>query len=280
MPFITQSNAAGIIRKIDKSKLNRLVGEIFNEKMKGLFQEDDLFNNSEREELLLYKQLFKEPQKFINTYYTQAKNNNDQYIEKPKAPAFHKNKDCPRLNADFDGYELPPQILSRGKVEVEKFRRWWVENIPDDGMTDRFALQLSAEWKINISEINVVHRPNSGNEIIDNKSIVNHDEKINLLLEDLHLRIKKSGKARKILIDEGYARKSFVRKINSYENKTRYSNDEFINVVKYFDEHFKRPLLSSLKFYYRIRYNGQVEFKSTFLETLGFKPCRECYENN
>ncbi len=62
-----------------------------------------------------------------------------------------------------------------------------------------------------------------------------------------------------------------------YNNDTGYSDEEVKELLKGYDEEFKKPLKRHLIDYYRIKLNPEIKMEGNFLEQLGFKPCGLCH---
>lgn len=112
-----------------------------------------------------------------------------------------------------------------------------------------------------------------------NLNIDEIENNIDNLLIDTKKFIEKSTE-NKIIIE------SLGKRSNAY-NKLETLNLESIpfdrvtisDVLKTFENDFKRPLIMLLKEYYRIKYNPNLVFEENILIGIGFRQCKVCIKN-
>ena len=145
--YITKNNFSKIVRRIPVMDVN-LEGNLYVRFNVNL---NAIFSKFEKSELLLYKMLSENPDKFLNEVYTQITEREDTYTwvyEEKKKPCYHGTPNCPRLHSDFENYQVPLPIkykgiekdiqLDRLKISdltegeknivianVERYRNWW-----------------------------------------------------------------------------------------------------------------------------------------------------------
>ena len=60
-------------------------------------------------------------------------------------------------------------------------------------------------------------------------------------------------------------------------NKTKYSDKEIKELLKYYNFTFKKPLKFALKEYYRIKFNPKIKIDGLILDLIGFLKCQHCH---
>ena len=111
--YITKNNFSKIVRKIPVKGLI-LEGDLYVRYNVNL---NAIFSSFEKSELLLYKMLSEDPDKFLNEVYTQITEREDTYTwvyEEKKKPCYHGKPNCPRLHSDFENYQVPLPIKYKG----------------------------------------------------------------------------------------------------------------------------------------------------------------------
>jgi len=271
MAYITEANLLSVTRKIDKQKLSELADDIYERKI------NFVFSQLEKKELSLYRQLFREPASFVESYFEKYKKVDTMtYVDEGRSPAYHQFYDCSRLLSAFEGIKIPPQIMERGEDEAKKYRNWFKQNshlLERPG--DLFFVKLAADFNISIQEIEVVHYENSGVTDFNNLEVSNVNENIDALLASLADWLK-DEEHYEIIVRHNFGVKSFLynRKIESIPSDL--TEEQIKRVLKEFIDKFKKPLHDLLVLSYRIEYNRDLSFDETILEQLGFKPCGEC----
>jgi len=51
------------------------------------------------------------------------------------------------------------------------------------------------------------------------------------------------------------------------------------DLLKKYDNEFKKPLKKMLIEYYRLKHNPEIRMEGEVLELLGFKPCAFCHDD-
>ena len=99
--YITKNNFSKIVRRIPVMDVN-LEGDLYVRFNVNL---NAIFSKFEKSELLLYKMLSENPDKFLNEVYTQITEREDTYTwvyEEKQKPCYHGTPNCPRLHSDFE----------------------------------------------------------------------------------------------------------------------------------------------------------------------------------
>lgn len=257
---------------------------IFNSEIKGLDLSGEVykipiyfFSKYEEKALLAIQELLKDPEKYFNEIYVPYKSE-DTYtlVYEAKHPSYHKLTDCSRLNSNYENYEIPKEIKDRGKEEVKEFRRWFetVKHLLEK--PDVFVMRLQARWGI-VTNPNAINRDNSGTTEIENLTIEELESKIDLKIKEAGRFYYYSAKNKTIL--HKFSKYSFLAfKMEPISNNdTEYSDLEIKELLRVYDNEFKKPLKKMLIEYYRLKHNPEIKMEGEILEQLGFRPCGDCY---
>lgn len=278
MPFITNSNAHNILREIDYKNLN-LEGSLYKTNI-------DFFNKLEIKFLLAIKAFFENSDEFFKQKYEKHIRTPDTYSlvyeYDGASPAYHKNIACLKLLSDYKNYDIPVQIQNKGKEIILEYRKWFKEKgeylLEND--SQRFIDQLSLYFKAGISssELKFLKKEGKNSGPIEIENI-----NLNTLESDIDNLIKRAdgfmveNEKNKIILNR-YAKQSYEWKNTELllNNNTGYSDKEVRDLLKPFENDFKKPLKKKLECYYRTIFNPKIELKEDLLNQLGFVPCLEC----
>ena len=281
MAYITAYNAASIIRKIEVNSINT------NEEL--YLKDIYFFNEFEKKQLLAYKELVRDTEKFIREFYKPIELKRDSFRlvheYQDKRPAYHLETDCPLLNADYENYTIPDSIRlnedgSINEDKVKAFRKWFreVEHLFKRDK-EAFVIRLFAKWKIreNPEELEA---SNSGIAQILNYDIEELIEKLDDLIKEEWNYYNQSTQNAEIL--RSFRKKTFLAYKSDpiYDNNTGLSDTDLKIFLKEYDQKYKWPLKIYLKEYYRLKYNPELEMEGILLDKLNFKLCMHCTEHS
>lgn len=269
MAYITTANQRSIIWKIDFDKFNP-VGEIYKSKI-------SFFSHFEVKFLLAMLEMIKEPEKFITTYYNKpVQEDTFQLMNETKSPAYHSDKYCPFLNAKFEEYKVPEEVINRGVNEVIKFRKWYEENknLPEE----LFEMRCQHAFRLTFKYEKIVIK-NSGRVEFENHSLKDVEDEIDRLLKDANTYLHQSRKTEIILnkLQKCY-RKTIEEK--KFDNNTGFNINEVQQIALEYHDKFKAPINNLLLEWYKMRFNPNLDFESKILDELGFLKCKNCYDKN
>ena len=280
--YITQSNAARIVYRVDRTMLQGLEGEIYT---KRIF----ILSDGEKRRLLAIRKFFEDPELFIESYFGAARRQNDEdMVFEGLPPAYHADADCGRLHAEYTNYEIPEQIRDRAATEpeiIERFRKWFKLNchlLDDAGpkyRPDHFLLRLRGEFQVDVRDIRQIVRPNSGITDFKNASMEDIRAEIDRILHDAGRWFAATWQNRSIL--QRYQKKTYLAYKDAPlpDNGTGVPDEEVKTFLKDYDARFKKPLKFNLIMYYRMRYNPALNFSGNLLDQVGFQPCRSCHSS-
>lgn len=281
MVYITQSNAASIVYKIDRTELGHLDGEVYTKRI-------IILSEHEKRRLLVIRKFFEDPELFIDRYFGNAREQRDEdLVFEGSAPAYHASAECERLHAEYMNYEIPKQIKEKEKTEPcirSRFRQWFKENcyLLDENnpkyRPDFFILRIRSEFKVDIVDVRQIVRPNSGLTNMKNRSLEEIQSEIDRILKEAGQWFYASAKHTAILRE--YQKKTYLAYKDEPlpDNNTGYADDEVKTFLKDYDVQFKKPLRVNLIMYYRMRYNPDLSFDGQLLDQVGFRPCRQCHQ--
>ena len=304
--YITKNNFSKIIRKIPVMDVN-LDGDLYVHSNVNL---NLIFSKFEKSELLLYKMLSEDPEKFLNEVYTQISKREDTYTwvyEEKKKPCYHGKHDCPRLHSNFENYKVPLPIKYKGietdillerlklsdlsndeqnliKTNVENYRNWWVnigENLYKSDK-DVFLMRVNMVFQPNprITDIKEFKQENSGIEEFNNCTLSEIEKNIDDLIIAARNYYFENEKHTSIL--RAYSKYTYhilVKNEFPRFEECNYSYEEIRSFLEDYNKRFKEPLKNLLKNYFRIKNNPDLKMESTILDELGFVPCGSCGYN-
>lgn len=272
MAYITLANTNKIIFKSDIMKLN-LSGEIY--KIPIYF-----FSKYEENALLAIQELLKDPEKYFKEIYQPYEAvDTYTYIYEGQQPAYHQYPCCPRLQSDYQNFEIPSDIQEQGPEKVKEFREWFEEVKYLLNQPDVFVMRLQARWGI-ITNPKAINIDNSGSTIIENLSIEELEKKIDSLIKEAGRFYYKNEKNKNIL--KRFSKFTFIayKEDDINNNDTGFSDDEVKQLLKAYDTEFKRPLKKYLIEYYRLKLNPEIKMEGYLLEKIGFNPCGHCHHKD
>jgi len=271
MSYITLSNMMSIVYQTDLDSFDS-DKEIYKNPIY-------FFSEFEKKRLLAAHELFDNPDLFLTETY-KPRNTEDTLtmVYEGSSPSYHENVDCSRLRSDYENFEIPPEIKQRGAEKINEFREWFrgVEHLYKES-PDIFVARLHARWKI-ITNVNAINIGNSGAVEMENRSLAKIEQEIDKKIKEAGRFYYQSEKNTKIL--KAFSRKTYMAyKDEMWGNNTGYSDDEVKELLKDYDERFKKPLLQDLTHYYRAKLNPDIKMEGRLLEELGFIACRQCSRN-
>lgn len=234
------------------------------------------FSEFEKKRLLAVYELFEDSDLFFAETYVPRKGEDTlTMVYEGNTPSYHENIECNRLRSDYENFKIPPDIRQKGKVAVNEFREWFktVEHLYKEA-PDIFVARLQMRWGIttNVKAINI---GNSGAVEMENRTITEIEEAIDKRIKEAGRFYYQSEKNTEIL--KAFSRKTYMAyKDEIWGNNTTYSDDEVKELLKDYDEIFKKPLQQDLIHYYRAKLNPDIKMEGRLLEELGFAACRQC----
>ncbi len=237
------------------------------------------FSKYEENELLAIQELLKNPENFFKTFYKKQKAiDTYKYIYEGKSPAYHDDRDCPRLNSRFLNYEIPVQIREQSQEKVIEFRKWFNEVKHLLNKPDIFVERLRLRWGI-VTNPKSIDYDNSGIDEIENKSIGDMENEINVLIKEAGRFYYREEKNTTIL--KKFSKYTYLaykaQPINN--NDTGFSDLELKELLKEYDSKFKKPLKKLLIEYYKLKLNPEIVMDKTILQAIGFIPCGHCVDS-
>lgn len=270
MAYITRANVTRITFESDLQSLD-LKGEIY--KIPIYF-----FSKYEENALLAIQELLKDPEKYFTEIYVPYKPTDTyRYVYEERPPAYHKHVDCPRLNSDYQNFEIPNEIREKGAEYVHEFRQWFqsVKHLLEK--PDIFVERLRIKWGV-VSNPREVRGGNSGPTSLDNYTIEDLEGKIDSLIKEAGRFYYKSTKNETILKRFSKLTHLAYKPVPLEGNNTGYSDEEVKELLRIYDEQFKKPLKRDLIEYYRLKLNPTIWMEGHLLERIGFKPCEYCHD--
>jgi hypothetical protein len=281
MPYITKGNVSKIISHIDSKKLPIDFGVTRGNVYKKAIT---FFSVVEQNNLLLRKEFYRKPNAILDLdIYKKIEKKEDTYTYTYEGgtPAYHSTLDCPRLNSNFDSYEIPHEIKERGRAEVIRFRLFFAQNKELlERNSGAFYGKMTAAFAP-CSELKPVDYQNSGPELIEINDLSELEATINKLLLEAEKEYWNSKPEKRLMMNQ-FMRLTFLafppynQKAIQY-NETGFSDTEIRGFLEHFSKTYKIPITKYLKDYYRVFFNPDLAFEGELLEVLAFKKCSHCY---
>lgn len=236
---------------------------------------------TKKNNLLVLKELLKDPETFIREFYVPIENtDNLRYVYEGGKPAYHAKPDCERLNSNYRNFEIPEEIREKGKDEVLKFRSWFKENQYLLEKPDVFVARLQMAFGVTMNP-KAIDYENSGVGVKENLNLEELEKRINKYISDAGQYFNNADQEKKDIIRR-FQKYTFLAYSNKdmQINNTRFSDEALKKFLKQYDVHFKRPIKDLLIEYYRVLHNPDLKFEGNLLEQLGFRPCGACHNEN
>lgn len=194
---------------------------------------------------------------------TQKAKKNSKHLFDGGAPKYHFDKECKYSKKPYTNFEIPVEIESKGKEEVEKFKKFASENKDlKDRDEKEFLLKLEARFMLK-NPPKKVEYSNSGIEEFTRLSVEEMEKEID----------KRIAKCRSIYDSNKNVKNTTFAPKNKIENSEIYGED-----VKEWHSSHKNELNEMIKIYIREREGSGFHFRKGFLDSIGFEPCRACCE--
>jgi len=272
MAFITTSNSKKLVKKLDLVKFEHLQGQVYKY---------DIYFLSKREKLILVgiRELLNDPEKFFVEYYSPIVIKDSlSYVYEEKAPAYHFDDNCDRLHSNFRNFEIPTEIQSKGKEEVELFRQWFKENSYTLDKPDVFIMRLKNRWGI-VSNPLAIDYSNSGLEDFSNLNLSEVENRIDEIIREAGKYYKENPEKQRLI--SRFGRLTFLAYVygDIYNNDSGLNDEDLKTFLKFYDRTFKQPVKELLIQYYRVIHNPTMTFDGSLLEKLNFKQCGACHRH-
>lgn len=189
-------------------------------------------------------------------------------------PKYHTSSSCETLSKDFDNFEVPEEVISRGEDEVKAFRDFARANrkLLGEGKEDIFLLRLQNQFSLH-SRIGKVSFPNSGKIDVPSQTIQISPNEIADKIE-VAIEVLNSFRA----TPEGLV--AFKKLMYAPINRLHDSELSFTEVERSLLEG-KRNLINLIMQYHIQKHRGgNTTFSAKLLEMYGFKACGSCCEDN
>lgn len=222
-------------------------------------------SENERRWLAAAKMLYEDFDFFIEYAYSENKAiDTKTMVREGNPPAFHSDRACENLRADYKNFYIPPEIHGRGDIEISRFRVWFSEN--EDLLTsnpERFITRMELVFKLeNPPTLKSIEALNSGTVIEEDFNLQTIENQIDNLIED----------SNKLRMD-----KIKSRIITQFGNKS-FNKQNNIEIDKIIEEWhaLKSQLKTKLLQYFMVKFNPNLDYNGYLLERLGFRECSAC----
>jgi|GEM_PF-2522721 len=173
---------------------------------------------------------------------------------------------------------MPPiPIQEKGKDEVQKFREWYKANHSPTDTATQFIYKLQLTFPY-VGEINPrsIDYANSGAEDYSNLDLNALETRIDGLLDEAENCYNGNPELQEII--KKYRYFTFIPHL--FErfgvNETTLTDDQLLELLRYYHGAFKLPIKELLVEYYRVLFNPEMLFSGKLLDKLNFRPCASC----
>lgn len=255
--YITRANEARILKESNYKHSDQNFHDLYDQSFEFILSTPELAL------LKLYKSICEDPSKLLDAYTKIRTHDTKKYVWEGSKPAYHFDKLCPRLNAEFTNLLIPEEIKHRGEQSIVNFRAFTKKNrdiLEND--EEKFLRMLEARFALKNPPKSLKY-DNSGFKLLENYSLEQLKEKIDELLH-VAKDFKEKDKATYELITKlGYG--THIVKEAKIQGNPLYTWHQY-----------KVELKNLLAQYFRVRFNHELEFEESLLEQIGFKPCDYC----
>lgn len=185
-------------------------------------------------------------------------------VREGSRPAFHIDRSCENLRADYRNFYIPAEIQGRGDIEIAKFRVWFAEN--EDLLNsnaERFLTRMELTFNLkNPPPLKSIEALNSG-------AVTKNNIDLRTIEDEINKHIERGQKLR--------ADKNKLKTISQFGNKSfkKTNNPEIDEVINEWHA-LKGELKTSLLQYFMVKFNPALNFEGNLLEKLGFRECLAC----
>jgi len=233
---------------------------------------DELFNNSELKDIYFMKMILEDFSMLLeqidgnkNIITESIARANKQYAYGTKAPSYHHDTQCQWMNKMFTNIEIPRECIE--DIEMEKRAKEWLmefRNLPFQELNEKFKIEFNCS--VGLQQI---ERKNSGNVSFDNEEVqLNFNNEVKAKYQQLRF----------FLDDEFSEKLNKFKFAPSFKLKQILSNDNDTNSHQsILDFHSVKNSLKQIIYnFYKEKYNSELSFESTILDSIGFNKCRGC----
>lgn len=271
--FITKSNLKSIISSLEE------IGQTNSTDQTAIYKWPIYFlHKNEINRLAKQKEFLKDPENVVRVYKKKSGIDNNKYIYEGKNPSYHTKTNCKNLNSKFSNYEIPEEIREKGKEEIQRFRKWFKENLGLMNVKpDLFVAKMQIAFGLKYIP-QPVNYDNTGITEFDNLNLNQLEERINLILREASVFYNDNPEKQTII--KRFSKLTFLadRKEKILNNDTKLSDEELKSFLKEYDQSFKKPVKELLLQYFMVKYNPELKFDGWLLDQLNFKMCNNCIE--
>lgn len=258
--YITKSNLNALKNRFKVAK------EITNEIMKSEVYKKDIswiLSNLEIEFLFVEKLILSKDER-LNIISSHTRQNYQYLFGENKKPKYHRDQFCEFLKSNFENFEIPEEIKDKGIGEIEKFKKFAIDNKSLYHEDEQKFLQKIESHFFLKNPIKKVNYTNTGIEQFSELTIDNMEQEIDLHLAKCQEFMNANPERTKLIKDNTYAPLKSIKKRNLGGD------------VEEWHEIYKKNLRKMLSAYYAKLYNSKFAFNESFLSGLGFEGCRGC----
>lgn len=274
--YITKASMNLIVRSLRNKKNNisreYILSDIARDLSdEGIFSEKDIneiLNTYELRDIYYTKMILKDFQQLLNSI-EDNRNSISKFVEEEnkkfaysvKAPSYHMNESCEWKNKSFDNIEIPKQCVSDENNEI-KIRSWIKRNssLAFEELNKKFI------YEFNCSEgLKQVSLKNSGTTDMENYRIEFKEKAKQCRLQ---LRFLLDGELGDKIANYRYAPEYKVENIVKYEHDPKLHKPIL-------DFHAAKAELQKILFnFYKNKFNVDLSFNQSILDSIGFNPCK------
>ncbi|MDD3834378.1 MAG: hypothetical protein PHS42_02790 [Sulfurimonas sp.] len=239
-------------------------------------QFNEIFNNNDLKDFYFMKMMLKDFSQLIatiqgnkNIITEYISTQNKKYAYQVKAPAYHKNISCQWMHKSFNNIQIPQNCLS--DIQSEQKAKEWINtnrNLPFNELNAKFKIEFNC--KEGLEEIS---KANSSYADFENDKLEATFQK----------EVKTKYRQLRFFLDGDFAKKvANFKYAPSYKIQDILKDDKDEDTHKtLLDFHSVKDAIKKIIFdFYKSKYNAELSFEDTILDSIGFKKCssNECNE--
>lgn len=263
--YITAANAKKILAGADSNELKKIyLDDLYKMSLW-------MFSEGERRWLGAARTFFENPDFYVDKFYkpvAKSKDKSSDFVFVSKLPpAYHIDPKCEKLISDYSNYLIPAEIVHKGEKAKDDFRIWFDENRVYLEEPEVFINKMSARFFLkNPPNIEAIKLGNSG--VVDKKD---------LSLGGIENRIsEKISEMDKVRCEHRALIAKFGMKTHLIEKVDETVEDpKELEILKNWHQ-AKMDLKADLRTYFQLRFNPDLKFSGSLLESLGFRKCTSC----
>ena len=270
-PYEPKGNQRVFITKGNLNSITYLKGDkdVLDSDFIDLYKSDlgSILSGKEMKLLVVYKKICEDPKLAIGMYKKVKFKPNPSMVYEGAPPSYHANAQCESLVSNYFNIEIPVEIKGRGPVEIEKFRKFCIDNREIiEAKDEQVFVKIEAQFYLK-NPLKTFFGLNTGAKTFMDVDLDTLETLIDNLMRDAEDFRNQDHDTFKLIKDKGYGT-HFVSEAKEPGHPLYTWHNEY-----------KQQLKEMLKNYFRVKFNKDLGFEGQLLDQLGFRPCGKCFKD-